>query len=62
MVRHPPPASGLFTGPAYRHVLAACELSSPMARLASRIPVVLVAGSPDAPVADVIAADNRAGT
>ncbi|MCW2933879.1 MAG: hypothetical protein JWM19_4841 [Actinomycetia bacterium] len=33
-----------------------------MARLASRIPVVLVAGSPDAPVADVIAADNRAGT
>jgi LacI family transcriptional regulator len=38
------------------------EPAERLARLASRIPVVLVAGSPDAPVADVIAADNRAGT
>jgi len=37
------------------------EPAERLARLASRIPVVLVAGSPDAPVADVVAADNRAG-
>jgi LacI family transcriptional regulator len=33
-----------------------------LARLASRIPVVLVSGSPDEPYADVVDADNRAGT
>jgi LacI family transcriptional regulator len=33
-----------------------------LAKLASRIPVVLVAGSPDAQYADVVGADNRAGT
>jgi LacI family transcriptional regulator len=32
-----------------------------LARLAARGPVVLVSGSPDAPRADVVAADNRAG-
>jgi LacI family transcriptional regulator len=32
-----------------------------LARLASRIPVVLIGGSPDAPAGDVVAADNRAG-
>jgi LacI family transcriptional regulator len=32
-----------------------------LARLASRIPVVLVSGSPDEPSADVVDADNRAG-
>ena len=37
------------------------EPAERLASLASRIPVVLVAGSPDAPVADVVAADNRAG-
>ena len=33
-----------------------------MARLASRIPIVLISGSPDQPHADVVHADNRAGT
>jgi LacI family transcriptional regulator len=33
-----------------------------LAKLAARIPVVLVAGSPDAPHADVVGADNRTGT
>jgi len=33
-----------------------------LARLTSRIPVVLVSGSPDTPHADVVGADNRAGT
>jgi len=33
-----------------------------LARLASRLPVVLVSGSPDEPYADVVDADNRAGT
>jgi LacI family transcriptional regulator len=33
-----------------------------LARLASRIPVVLISGSPDEPHADVVHADNRAGT
>jgi LacI family transcriptional regulator len=37
------------------------EPAERLARLASRIPVVLIAGPPDAPVADVVAADNRAG-
>jgi LacI family transcriptional regulator len=37
------------------------EPAERLARLAARIPVVLVAGSPDAPVADVVAVDNRAG-
>ena len=36
--------------------------SEQLARLAARIPVALVAGSPDEPHADVIHADNRAGT
>jgi LacI family transcriptional regulator len=35
--------------------------SEHLARLASRIPVVLVSGSPDEPHADVVDADNRAG-
>jgi len=38
------------------------EPAERLAELASRIPVVLVAGSPDAPHADVVGADNRAGT
>jgi LacI family transcriptional regulator len=44
-------------------LLIAEGLGSPehLARLASRVPVVLVSGSPDAPRADVVAADNRAG-
>ena len=33
-----------------------------LALLAARVPVVLIAGSPDQPHADVVAADNRAGT
>ena len=33
-----------------------------LARLASRIPVVLVSGAPDEPHADVVYADNRTGT
>jgi LacI family transcriptional regulator len=33
-----------------------------LVRLAARIPVVLVSGSPDEPHADVVDADNRAGT
>jgi LacI family transcriptional regulator len=37
------------------------EPAERLAELASRIPVVLVAGSPDAPYADVVDADNRAG-
>jgi LacI family transcriptional regulator len=37
------------------------EPAERLARLVSRIPVVLVAGSPDAPDVDVVAADNRAG-
>ena len=32
-----------------------------LAKLASRVPVVLVAGSPDEPCADVVDADNRVG-
>ena len=36
--------------------------SEQLARLAARIPVTLVAGSPDEPHADVVDADNRAGT
>jgi LacI family transcriptional regulator len=36
--------------------------SEQLARLAARIPVALVAGSPEEPHADVIHADNRAGT
>ena len=36
--------------------------SEHLARLAARIPIVLVAGSPDEPHADVFGADNRAGT
>ena len=36
--------------------------SAQLARLAARIPVVLVAGSPDEPHADVVDADNRGGT
>jgi LacI family transcriptional regulator len=36
--------------------------SEQLARLAARIPVVLVAGSPEEPHADVVHADNRAGT
>jgi LacI family transcriptional regulator len=38
------------------------EPAEHLAKLASRIPVVLVAGSPDVPLADVVGADNRAGT
>ena len=33
-----------------------------MARLASRTPIVLISGSPDQPLADVVHADNRTGT
>ncbi|MGH3299519.1 MAG: LacI family DNA-binding transcriptional regulator, partial [Trebonia sp.] len=33
-----------------------------MTRLASRIPIVLISGSPDQPGADVVHADNRTGT
>jgi LacI family transcriptional regulator len=33
-----------------------------LAKLASRVPVVLVSGAPDEPNADVVSADNRAGT
>ena len=36
--------------------------SQQLARLAARIPVTLVAGSPDEPHADVVHADNRVGT
>jgi LacI family transcriptional regulator len=36
--------------------------SEHLAKLAARIPVVLVSGSPDAPYADVVDADNRGGT
>ena len=36
--------------------------SQQLARLAARIPVTLVAGSPEEPSADVIQADNRVGT
>ena len=36
--------------------------SAQLARLAARVPVVLVAGSPDEPHADVVDADNRGGT
>ena len=36
--------------------------SEQLARLAARIPVALVAGSPGEPHADVVDADNRAGT
>ena len=36
--------------------------STQLARLAARVPVVLVAGSPDEPHADVVDADNRGGT
>jgi DNA-binding LacI/PurR family transcriptional regulator len=36
--------------------------SDQFALLAARLPVVLIAGSPDQPHDDVIAADNRAGT
>lgn len=36
--------------------------SPQLARLAARIPVVLVAGSPDEPNADVVDADNQGGT
>lgn len=36
--------------------------SEHLARVAARVPVVLVAGSPDEPHADVFGADNRAGT
>jgi LacI family transcriptional regulator len=36
--------------------------SEHLARLAARVPVVLVAGSPGEPYADVFAVDNRAGT
>jgi LacI family transcriptional regulator len=32
-----------------------------MARLAARTPIVLISGSPDQPLADVVHADNRAG-
>jgi LacI family transcriptional regulator, galactose operon repressor len=38
------------------------EPAERLAKLASRIPVVLIAGAPDAPYADVVGADNRAGT
>jgi LacI family transcriptional regulator len=38
------------------------EPAEHLAKLASRIPVVLVAGSPDVSYADVVDADNRAGT
>jgi LacI family transcriptional regulator len=37
------------------------EPAERLARLAARLPVVLIAGSPDAPGADVAATDNRAG-
>jgi LacI family transcriptional regulator len=37
------------------------EPAERLAQLASRIPVVLLAGSPDAPYGDVVGADNRAG-
>jgi LacI family transcriptional regulator len=37
------------------------EPAKRLARLASRIPVVLISGSPDASEADVVAIDNRAG-
>ena len=36
--------------------------SQQLARLAARVPVTLVAGSPEEPHADVVHADNRAGT
>ena len=36
--------------------------SPQLARLAARVPVTLVAGSPEEPHADVVHADNRAGT
>ena len=36
--------------------------SQQLARLAARVPVTLVAGSPEEPYADVVHADNRAGT
>jgi LacI family transcriptional regulator len=37
------------------------EPAERLARLASRVPVVLIAGCPDDPAADVVTADNRAG-
>jgi LacI family transcriptional regulator len=36
--------------------------SEQLARLAARVPITLIAGSPDEPYADVVDADNRAGT
>jgi LacI family transcriptional regulator len=36
--------------------------SEQLAMLAARVPIVLVAGSPDEPYADVVDADNRVGT
>jgi LacI family transcriptional regulator len=36
--------------------------SAHLAVLAARIPIVLIAGSPDEPHADVVSADNRSGT
>ena len=36
--------------------------SQQLARLAARLPIVLVAGSPDEPNVDVVDADNRSGT
>jgi len=36
--------------------------SQQMARLAARLPITLVAGSPDEPSVDVVDADNRSGT
>jgi LacI family transcriptional regulator len=38
------------------------EPAERVAKLAARVPVVLVAGAPDATYADVVGADNRAGT
>jgi LacI family transcriptional regulator, galactose operon repressor len=38
------------------------EPAERLAKLAARVPVVLIAGSPDALYADVVSTDNRAGT
>jgi LacI family transcriptional regulator len=43
-------------------IVEGIDSSENLARLASRTPIVLVSGSPDEPYADVIGADNRAGS
>ena len=43
-------------------VIEGLQFPEQHARLAARVPVVLVAGSPDEPTADVVGSDNRLGT